>query len=379
MTRQNLFSGVWDGDDDETGTRHRVFWRPDDARMGATLYELAPGTPEGRMHMHFGAEEMFFVLSGRPCSGTSTAKRRWPPETSSSARRDGPGCTRSAIRLTSPLRSSRSVPGASPTSSPIPNTATRGSRPGSRSRATREGRRSRHHRPLRDPDREITRLSSHRSPPRCGLRWVVSQLAAMPSSPGGRPVTAPIGASVPSVPIRNSSTVPVARLDVEEVAARREVDRAGIGRRRDGAGSATAGRPRRSKRAERVAGRVRDEVEAADALDPAQRDLAVALRLRVAERSVGPTGTSSPSSRRPRRTRAGRAGERERERNRRRGRVRDGVPLRAGRPADLEDVDRAPARLGRDDQLAPVGREADLPRRASGSSAGRVGEPERAR
>jgi len=65
MTRQNLFSDVWDGDD-EAGTRRRVFWRPDDARMGATLYELAPGTPESRMHMHYGAEEMFFVLSGRP-------------------------------------------------------------------------------------------------------------------------------------------------------------------------------------------------------------------------------------------------------------------------------------------------------------------------
>ena len=34
--------------------------------MGATLYELAPGAPDTRMHMHFGAEEMFFVLSGRP-------------------------------------------------------------------------------------------------------------------------------------------------------------------------------------------------------------------------------------------------------------------------------------------------------------------------
>ena len=66
MTRQNLFSGVWDGDSDETGTRHRVFWRPDDARMGATLYRLAPGAQEDRIHMHFGAEEMFFVLSGRP-------------------------------------------------------------------------------------------------------------------------------------------------------------------------------------------------------------------------------------------------------------------------------------------------------------------------
>ena len=66
MTRQNLFSGPWDGESDETRTRHRMFWRPEDARMGATLYELAPGAPGGRVHMHFGAEEMFFVLSGRP-------------------------------------------------------------------------------------------------------------------------------------------------------------------------------------------------------------------------------------------------------------------------------------------------------------------------
>ena len=66
MTRQNLFSGLWDGEHDEYGTRRQVFWRPDDARMGATLYELAPGAPAGTLHMHFGAEEMFFVLSGRP-------------------------------------------------------------------------------------------------------------------------------------------------------------------------------------------------------------------------------------------------------------------------------------------------------------------------
>ena len=66
MTRQNLFSDVWDGDPDEDGTRSRVFWRPDDARLGATLYNLAPGGPEPRIHMHFGGEEMFFVLRGRP-------------------------------------------------------------------------------------------------------------------------------------------------------------------------------------------------------------------------------------------------------------------------------------------------------------------------
>jgi uncharacterized cupin superfamily protein len=66
MTRQNLFSDLWDGDHDDEGWRRQVFWRPDDARMGATLYELAPGTAASGLHMHFGAEEMFFVLSGRP-------------------------------------------------------------------------------------------------------------------------------------------------------------------------------------------------------------------------------------------------------------------------------------------------------------------------
>jgi mannose-6-phosphate isomerase-like protein (cupin superfamily) len=67
MIRQNLFAdSPWD-EAPEPGLRRRVFWRPDHARrrMGATLYELGPGYDEDRVHMHYGAEEMFFVLSGR--------------------------------------------------------------------------------------------------------------------------------------------------------------------------------------------------------------------------------------------------------------------------------------------------------------------------
>ncbi len=79
MTRQNLYSGEWDGDTDEPGTRYRVFWRPEEARMGATLYELAPGTPESRIHMHFGAEEIFFVLSGRPVFRNQDGKETLAP------------------------------------------------------------------------------------------------------------------------------------------------------------------------------------------------------------------------------------------------------------------------------------------------------------
>ena len=66
MKRQNLFSDLWDGEGTQNDLRYRVFWRPDGARMGGTLYELRPGASQSRMHMHYGAEEMFFVLSGSP-------------------------------------------------------------------------------------------------------------------------------------------------------------------------------------------------------------------------------------------------------------------------------------------------------------------------
>ena len=66
MNRQNLFAdGPWDVENDENGLLHRIFRRPDKARMGASLWELTPGAPGMRWHMHYGAEEMFFVLSGR--------------------------------------------------------------------------------------------------------------------------------------------------------------------------------------------------------------------------------------------------------------------------------------------------------------------------
>jgi uncharacterized cupin superfamily protein len=65
MNRQNLFAdSPWDVDD--TDLRTRIFQRPDDARLGATLYEFEPGYDGDRVHMHYGAEELFFVLGGRP-------------------------------------------------------------------------------------------------------------------------------------------------------------------------------------------------------------------------------------------------------------------------------------------------------------------------
>ena len=80
MNRQNLFADVpWDGEDDESGLSHRTFWRPDDARMGASLWELRPGGEGMRWHMHYGAEEMFFVLSGRPVFRTPEGEEELAP------------------------------------------------------------------------------------------------------------------------------------------------------------------------------------------------------------------------------------------------------------------------------------------------------------
>ena len=154
MIRQNLFSDAWDGDNEEDRTRHRIFWRPDDARMGATLYELAPDAPEMRMHMHFGAEEMFFVLSGRPVFRNQHGEEELAPG-------DFVFCPEGRAGLHAiqqPQRRTRSDPRDQCRELPgrcrLPRTRIcMGGDSRSRSRATRERRRPRHHRSLRDPDR----------------------------------------------------------------------------------------------------------------------------------------------------------------------------------------------------------------------------------
>ncbi len=77
MTYQNFLADEpWDTTDAEERTR--VFWRPDNATMGATLHELQPGSSP-RLHMHYGAEEMFFVVSGRPTFRNATDEEQLAP------------------------------------------------------------------------------------------------------------------------------------------------------------------------------------------------------------------------------------------------------------------------------------------------------------
>jgi uncharacterized cupin superfamily protein len=53
----------WDEVSDEA--RVRWFGHPFEAdKLGASLWEFPPGSPGSELHMHYGVEEMFFVLSG---------------------------------------------------------------------------------------------------------------------------------------------------------------------------------------------------------------------------------------------------------------------------------------------------------------------------
>ena len=68
MHRLNFLADEpWDEQDDDGRTRVRWFGHPFGADiLGASLRELLPGSPGGALHMHYGVEEMFFVLSGTP-------------------------------------------------------------------------------------------------------------------------------------------------------------------------------------------------------------------------------------------------------------------------------------------------------------------------
>ena len=72
--------GIWA---DEWESRGEEEWQggawsrrlPRGAKLGATLYELQPGTSGGLYHFHHGAEELLIVLRGRPTLRTPDGER----------------------------------------------------------------------------------------------------------------------------------------------------------------------------------------------------------------------------------------------------------------------------------------------------------------
>ena len=110
----------WDETNDDLRMRRRWFGHPLGTDMlGASLTELLPGSPGDRLHMHYGLEEMFFVLSGTPTVRTPEGEEQLSPGEVVYFPEDRTGCTRSRIRRTSRCACLASRPSGSLTWWPI--------------------------------------------------------------------------------------------------------------------------------------------------------------------------------------------------------------------------------------------------------------------
>ena len=70
----------WDEVREDRRSRVRWFGHPFEAdKLGASLIELLPGAPGGSLHMHYGVEEMFFVLAGTPLVRTPEGEETLAP------------------------------------------------------------------------------------------------------------------------------------------------------------------------------------------------------------------------------------------------------------------------------------------------------------
>jgi uncharacterized cupin superfamily protein len=80
MSKQTFLGDEhWTDTYDDAGIRSRVFDRRPGAMLGASLHELSPGAPGFKLHLHYGAEEIFFVLSGTPTLRTGRTEERLSP------------------------------------------------------------------------------------------------------------------------------------------------------------------------------------------------------------------------------------------------------------------------------------------------------------
>jgi uncharacterized cupin superfamily protein len=80
LARQNFLSDEpWDETNETLQLRTRVFERDVNDTLSGSLHELLPGSPGFALHMHYGAEEMFFVVSGRPMLRTGETEEQLAP------------------------------------------------------------------------------------------------------------------------------------------------------------------------------------------------------------------------------------------------------------------------------------------------------------
>jgi uncharacterized cupin superfamily protein len=80
MSRENFLNDEpWNELREDAQIRTRMFGRPLGAALGSSLHELLPGAPGFRLHMHYGAEEIFFVVSGTPTFRTGETEEQLSP------------------------------------------------------------------------------------------------------------------------------------------------------------------------------------------------------------------------------------------------------------------------------------------------------------
>jgi uncharacterized cupin superfamily protein len=81
MSRPNAFS---DGEPDMTAEKMKIRSRfvgkaAGAKELGASVHELLPGSTGFHLHAHYGMEELFVVLSGRPTLRTGTGEEELAP------------------------------------------------------------------------------------------------------------------------------------------------------------------------------------------------------------------------------------------------------------------------------------------------------------
>jgi uncharacterized cupin superfamily protein len=62
----NIWSDDWQFESDEEWAAGKSSRLPRGDKIGATVYEIAPGSTGGNYHFHHGAEELLVVLRGQP-------------------------------------------------------------------------------------------------------------------------------------------------------------------------------------------------------------------------------------------------------------------------------------------------------------------------
>jgi uncharacterized cupin superfamily protein len=79
MTDPNFLAPEWETPPETAIKGVRLGAAAGAQELGATLYELPPGTAVSPYHLHYGNEELLIVLSGRPALRTPEGDRRLDP------------------------------------------------------------------------------------------------------------------------------------------------------------------------------------------------------------------------------------------------------------------------------------------------------------